>query len=84
MIGSKHSPVKFYRAQGMAALPVPIQEGSIDLMRNFLNIENDSNWVMIVSWVIASMRPNRPFPVLVLQGEQGTAKINRNACGRYL
>ncbi len=74
VIGSKDSPVKFYRAQGMAALPLPSREGSIDLLRQFLNIENDSDWVMIVSWLIASMRPDRPFTVLVLQGEQGTAK----------
>ena len=74
MIGSKNSPVKFYRAKGMAALPVPNREGSIDLLRRFLNLENDSDWVMIVSWLIASMRPDRPFTVLVLQGEQGTAK----------
>jgi len=74
VIGSKDSPVKFYRAQGMAALPIPSREGSMDLLRQFLNIENGSDWVMIVSWLITSMRPDRPFTVLVLQGEQGTAK----------
>jgi len=74
VIGSKESPVKFYRAQGMAALPVPNGDGSIDVLRQFLNIENESDWVLIVSWLIGSMRPERPFAVLVLQGEQGTAK----------
>jgi len=74
VIGSKDSQVKFYRAQGMAALPIPDGNGSIDDLRKFLNIENNSDWVLIVSWLIGSMRPNRPFAVLVLQGEQGTAK----------
>lgn len=74
VIGSKESPVKFFRAQGMMAMPIPKQGGSIDLLKKYLNVVNDSEWVMIVSWIIGSMKPSGPYPILVLQGEQGTAK----------
>ncbi len=74
VIGSKDSPVKFIRFQGMAAMPIPNHEGNIDLLQHFLNIENESDWKLIVSWLVGSMRPTGPFPILVLQGEQGTAK----------
>jgi len=74
IIGSAESPVKFLRAQGMGPLPIPVQGGSIDLLRKYLNIENESDWVMIVSWLVGSMRPSGPFAGLVLQGEQGTSK----------
>lgn len=74
IIGSKDSPVKFYRAQGMAPLSIPIRGVTIDPLRSFLNIESESDWVMLVSWLVGSMKPSGPFAVLVLQGEQGTAK----------
>ena len=74
MISSKDSPVKFCWNQGMAPLPLPNFQGSIDQLRQFLNLENESDWVMMVSWLVSCMRPEYPFPILVLQGEQGTAK----------
>ncbi len=58
----------------MKALPIPNPNGSIDLLREFLNIENESDWVLVASWALGSMRPSGPFPILVLQGEQGAAK----------
>lgn len=73
-ISSKDSPVKFCWNQGMSPLPVPNLQGSIDQLRPFLNFENESDWVVLVSWLVSCMRPDRPFPILVLQGEQGTAK----------
>lgn len=73
-ISSKDSPVKFCWYQGMAPLPVPNWQGSIDQLRPFLNLETESDWVMLVSWLVSCMRPDHPFPILILQGEQGTAK----------
>jgi hypothetical protein len=66
--------IKFCWNQGMSPLPVPKLQGSIDQLRPFLNFENESDWVVLVSWLVSCMRPDRPFPILVLQGEQGTAK----------
>jgi hypothetical protein len=74
VIESKDSPVKFKRTQGMKAMPIPSKEGKIVDLRQFLNIENESDWVLIVAWLIGAMKPTGPYPILILQGEQGTAK----------
>ena len=68
------SPVRFRRARGMNALPVPRRGGSIEALRPFLNVQGDEDFVLIVSWLVAALRPKGPYPVLVLQGEAGSAK----------
>jgi len=67
-------PVHFRRPRGMQTLPEPVAGGSIALLRNFINVGDDSNWILCVSWLVAACRPRGPFPILILQGEQGSAK----------
>jgi hypothetical protein len=68
-----NSPVKFRRARGMLALPEPERGGAIDRLRDYVNVSND-DWPLIASWLVAVYRPGKPFPVLALHGEQGSAK----------
>ncbi len=67
-------PVSFRRAAGMKEIPVPVSGGSIEELRPFLNLKGDSDFVLIVAWLLAAMRGSGPYPVLALAGEQGTAK----------
>jgi hypothetical protein len=67
-------PVYFRRAKGMLPLPRPVGGGSLNLLRQFINVGNDHNWILCASWLVAALRPRGPYPVLVLQGEQGSAK----------
>jgi hypothetical protein len=67
-------PVRFIRQEGMYALPHPEPGGSIEALRPFLNIESDEEWHLLVSWIVAALRPRGPYPVLYLTGEQGCAK----------
>ena len=67
-------PVKFRRARGMLALPTPTRGGSIKDLRPFVNVANEDDFVLIVSHPLAALRPNLPCPILVLHGEQGSAK----------
>ncbi len=67
-------PVRFRRTKGMRALPLPLSGGSIGMLRTFLNLGGDSNWILGVSWLMAAYRPKGPYPILILQGEQGAAK----------
>jgi DNA primase len=74
------SPVRFRRSKGMLALPVPEPGGAIDDLREFLNVD-ESSWILLVSWLIASFRPQGPYPVLALFAEQGAGK---STAGRML
>jgi hypothetical protein len=65
--------VKFRRTRGMRALPLPMRGESISLLRDLLNV-TDTDWVLLVSWLVTAYRPGFPFPVLVIHGEQGSAK----------
>lgn len=66
-------PVKFRRTRGMLALPEPERGGSIGLLRRIINV-TDEQLPLVLAWLVAAYRPNRPFPLLALHGEQGSAK----------
>jgi hypothetical protein len=68
-----NSPVKFKRPKGVQPLPLPVEGGNLGDLRNFLNLDS-KDWPLIASWLVAAARPEGPYPVLVLHGEQGTAK----------
>lgn len=68
-----NSPVKFRRTRGTMPFPVPERGGDIDELRRFANV-NDEDWSLLLAWLVAAFRPNKPFPVLVLHGEQGSGK----------
>ncbi len=67
-------PVRFRRAAGMKPLPLPTKGGSIDTLRSFLNLQSDDDFVLVVAWALAVLRNRGPYPVIVLSGEQGSAK----------
>lgn len=72
VIGSP--PVKFQRTRGMLPLPYPEKGGSIEELRPFINAPDEATWILMLSWLVAALRPRGPYPVLFLQGEQGAAK----------
>jgi hypothetical protein len=67
-------PVRFRRAPGMLPLPVPERGGSIEALRSFLNLSNQSDFVLVGAWLLAAFRSGGPYPLLAISGEQGSAK----------
>jgi hypothetical protein len=70
-------PVCFRRPRGMLPLPVPKQGGSLEELRRFVNVTDEVGWHLLVAWLVQALRPTGPYPVLLLQGEQGSAKSTR-------
>lgn len=70
---SSDCPVKFRRTKGMKSLPIPEKGGSFDELNEFLNIHDD-DLILVKAWLIACLKPKMPYPVLILNGEQGSAK----------
>jgi hypothetical protein len=66
--------VRFRRPAGMLQLPVPERGGSIETLRSFLNLSSRNDFVLVVAWLLAALRPAGPYPVLAISGEQGSAK----------
>ena len=67
------SPVRFRRSPWSRPLPIPERGGSIDDLQRVINCEPDEVG-LVVAWLAAALRPAGPYPVLVLTGEQGSAK----------
>lgn len=65
--------VHFRRPEGQLPLPVPSHEGSIDLLRPYVNVAK-GDFRLLVAWLTAALRPVGPYPILALRGEQGSAK----------
>jgi hypothetical protein len=68
-----NSPIKFIRTRAMKPIPHPIQGGSIDSLKQFVNATDDQ-WKLIVGFLVACLRTKGPFPILCIQGEQGSGK----------
>jgi hypothetical protein len=69
----RESPVNFRRPKGSLPLPYPDPNGDIDELKRFLP-DGDGVWKLFLGWLIQAARPIGPYPVLVLHGEQGSAK----------
>lgn len=67
-------PVRFRHTNGMRTLPLPQQGGSIDALLHFINLKSRSDFVLVTAWLLACLRSCGPYPILVVTGEQGSAK----------
>ena len=67
-------PVRFRRPAGMQPLPTPVPGRTIDVLRPYLNVRSDTDFILAVAWALAVLRNRGPYPVIVLSGEHGTAK----------
>jgi hypothetical protein len=76
---------RFRWPKGMQPLPIPQRGGNIEDLRNCINAEDDAVWMMMLSWLVYAFHPPvRPYPALVLTGEQGTAKSTTSRMMRML
>lgn len=66
-------PVFFVRAPGMRPLPEPAKKGNLALMWKHLNIPKQAQ-LLVLAWMLDSLRPDTPYPVLELVGEMGSSK----------
>jgi putative DNA primase/helicase len=69
------APVKFVRPPAMRALPTPEPGGLIEQeLRDLINVRDAADFVLIVAWLVGCFNPRGPYPILIVNGEQGSAK----------
>jgi len=59
-----YPPIRFRRPNGMRSLPTPIQGGSIEELRPFVNVANDQEFMLLVAFLIGAVNPTGPYFVL--------------------
>jgi hypothetical protein len=78
------APVCFRRPRSMLSLPYPERGGNINELRPFVNVATVQDFRLMVAYQLAAMRPRGPYPIMVLTGEQGSAKSTAARVNRSL
>jgi hypothetical protein len=69
------SPVIFRRSELTHPLVTPQPGGTLDALRELVNLPEE-DYRLAIAWVVAAYFTDIPHPILLVQGEQGTAKSN--------
>jgi hypothetical protein len=68
------APVRFRRARSVAPLPEPVEGGSVEELKRFVNVASEHDFILLASHMLATFRDVGPYPVLAFTGEHGAAK----------
>ena len=74
VIPSQKIPCKFIRTKSTLSLPRPKKGGRLEDLRELLHLEDEKTWILSVTWILGTFMVDKPFPILVLKGEQGSGK----------
>ena len=50
------------------------RKGSIEALYAFLDLSTQNDFMLVVAWLLAALRPGDPYRLLAISGEQGWAK----------
>ena len=66
-------PIRFYRADCQLPLPIPVRGGSLDGLWQLLNFK-ELDRPLVLGWILSTLTPDGPKPILALSGEKGSGK----------
>ena len=73
VVGAEEVPVRFRRSVGMRPLPRPERGGSLEELRQILNVSGE-NWVLLRGFLVMLLNPWGDYAILIVDGEHGSAK----------
>jgi hypothetical protein len=66
-------PVRFWRPESLLPLPMPEIGGSIQELKELLNVDDDS-WILTITFILFCYYPGQTYPILVVSAPSGSAK----------
>jgi hypothetical protein len=84
VVSSDEVSLWFRRPNGLRPLPLPVAGGSLDEVRPFVNLPDDRQWKLFLAVLVAHLCPVGPYPVLGINGEQGSSKSTLGRVHRAL
>ena len=76
-------PVKFWKPSTSLPLPEPVAGGDVGRLWEFCNIP-EGDRLLVLAWLLEGWRVDTPFPVLEINGVQGSAKSTTQSNLRML
>ena len=67
------SSINFIRKNSTTPFPIPEKGGHVSELNRFVNMD-DTQFKLAVGWIVGALAGKKPYPLLILQGEQGTGK----------
>jgi len=68
----------FQTSRSALTLPAPTapppSSNPLETLRSCLNLSSRADWLRCLAWLLAALRPDGPFPILILQGPPGSGK----------
>lgn len=74
IVGGDEVPIHFVRSKNMLPLPEPKRGGSLGRLWSLVNVTDERDRVLLLSWLVAALNPRGPCPGLSICGNAGTAK----------
>ena len=72
----KRKGPRFWRPNNMEPLPYPERGGSIQLLRELVNIVDEHEWICFVGWLVSAFQRGGAYAILNILGQYGSAKSN--------
>jgi len=67
-------PILFKRFQHQKNQVIPVESDNIELIRSYINLKNDDDYLLFLVYLISAFIPGFPHPLLILHGSQGSGK----------
>ena len=66
--------IRFLRPTGMTPMPCPSKKGDIEILKSFVHLEDESEFALIIMFLLNCFRPVGPYIILQIIGGHGSAK----------
>ena len=77
-------PILFVRYTNTDSQVKPVEGGDIELLKRYINLKNEQEWILLYAYLIASLIPGIPIPMPIIYGDKGSAKTTTQKLLRKL
>lgn len=77
-------PILFRRYKNTAAQVLPQHGGSLDLLKKYINLKDEADWVLLFALIVHAFIPGVPHAIPVFYGDKGAAKTTAQRVIRKL